>query len=200
MGANLEIQDPVTLELCADADRCRSVARYEPPQQVLAARLSGDGRYAFVWHREPTPTHLLDIHDVTRAQRVGQVDLGEPAEASRNSMELRWTARDTILQTWGAGTFVALGRLYGVKGELLLEIDAPAIEVSPDLRYLVTYPPPGTPLAEPRKVVLYDLLDGTRIAEHEDDIEAVTRTSWREGKAIISYQTKAKGTGEFTIP
>jgi hypothetical protein len=123
---------------------------------------SPDGNLAFDMNAAQSS---LVLHDAVANRVVARCDLGEQVVARASNASARWVAASRVLVQWGAGTHVALARLFAVDCTVLLTIGGPAIGVSPGGEFLLVFPPEGVPLAESGQVTLFDLTTGARVAE-----------------------------------
>jgi hypothetical protein len=140
------------------AAAARGVAISAAPERTL----SPDGKLAFDMNAAQSS---LVLHDAVANRVVARCDLGEEVVARSFNASARWVAATRVLIQWGAGTYVALARLYATDCTVLLTIGGPAIGVSPGGEFLLVFPPEGVPLAESGQVTLFDLTTGARVAE-----------------------------------
>lgn len=122
--------------------------------------LSRDRRFALRLS-EGDRIRYVDIDEVATHKRLTRIPFDKRLVVRSTGARARWTAGDNILLTWSAGSDVSNALVYSKEGKVLLQASGPALEPSPAMRYLVTYP---TLFAAPPLIDVYDLSTGHKVA------------------------------------
>ena len=110
-----------------------NLTRFTGPHVIFHCRTSPDGRWAYVWHHKEYPPRRLSVYDLTTLQRTAHFVPGFGGV-------MQWTPAETILHCWANGPNLRAYRVYDPTGKIILEDVVSGLDVSPDGRYLVTFP------------------------------------------------------------
>ena len=187
------IDEPVTLSWCTGPSKCRPVVEIPAGRRVADYSASRDGRFAVIKGGEPGKADTLAFFDLTTARMTGQADLAGQGTADDLVLQKQWTAGDHLLLTWSAGSFVAAGTLYDVHGRHVLDLEAPAIDVSPDGRYMLAYQAKGAPVVDDGMLDAYDLATARAISLPHMDVRAVLDLHWTADAVTLDYESTLGG-------
>jgi hypothetical protein len=160
--------------------------------------LSPDKRFALVVPEGDRVRHI-DVHDASSQRRLTRITLDKATVVRSTSARVRWTAGNHILLTWTAGSDAASGIVYGTDGKTLLEVTGPAMEVSPSMRYLATFP---TLFAAPPIIEVYDLSAGRKVARRaasDGTFWVVDELGWKGQQLVASCRDQKEQLQEVRI-
>jgi hypothetical protein len=159
----------------------RSLERFAEPQSVKASETSGDGRFAFVWHRGSRPGLRLGIYDLRSASKTAEFAPGFGGD-------LHFTPGDNLVHSWGCGTNCANFAVYDPRGRRLLADVSSGVDISPSRRFVVTYP---SLFASTEPVVLYDADSARVVFESARSLEGsflVDELRWDEPRQTVEVR------------
>lgn len=192
---------------CSEEEaRPRDRAAWQPPLEdvepgtaALRTELSGDGREAVVWYDDPGTGARFRFYRLEPTRAGASCRPVKDVVIRPYAATLRWVSDGAVLLSWGAGTSVAEAVVFDRRCRVRLSVGAPAMEVSPDGRYLMTFPGLGTPLAEHFVVEVFDLATGQRRQRREVPKGSfVTSIHWR-GDAVRYSLKGADGEREEAL-
>ncbi|MEN8151814.1 MAG: hypothetical protein ABFS86_18505, partial [Planctomycetota bacterium] len=102
------------------------------PTHIYDFAPSPDGNHAFVWHMD-VPPRTISVYDLASRERTASFRPGVGGS-------LRWTAANTLLHIWRAGTAFHLFHIYDRRGKVLRGATAESLAVSPTVRFLAGRP------------------------------------------------------------
>jgi hypothetical protein len=160
--------------------------------------LSQDRRFALVVPDGDRVRHI-DVHDASNQRRLTRITLDKATVVRSTSARVRWTAGNNILLTWSAGSDVASGIVYGTDGKTLLQVTGSAMELSPSMRYLATFP---TLFAAPPIIEVYDLSAGRKVARRaasDGTYWVVDDIGWKGQQLVASCRDQKEQIQEVRI-
>ena len=146
--------------------------------------LSRDRRFAFVVPEGDRIRHI-EVYDAPNRKRLARITLDQSTVVRSTNARVLWTAGDNILLTWSAGSDATSGIVYGTDGKTLLQVTGPAMELSPSVRYLATFP---TLFAAPPIIEVYELSAGRKVARRvasEGTYWVVDELGWK-GQQLVA--------------
>ncbi len=165
-----------------------------PPGSIL----SQDRRLALVVPEGDQVRHI-DVYDASNQRRLTRITVDKALVVRATSARVRWTAGNHILMTWSAGSDASSGIVYGTDGKVLLQVTGSAMELSPSMRYLATYP---TLFAAPPVIEVYDLSAGARVARKvasEGTFWVVDDIGWKGQQLVASCRDQHEQLQEVRI-
>jgi hypothetical protein len=160
--------------------------------------LSPDKRFALLVPEGERLRHI-DVHDASSSRRLTRITLDKSTVVSSTNARVRWTAGNHVLLTWTAGSDAASGIVYGTDGKTLLQVTGPAMELSPSMRYLATFP---TLFAAPPVIEVYDLSTGQKVARRaasDGTFWVVDDLGWKGQQLVLSCRDQKEQTQEIRI-
>jgi hypothetical protein len=160
--------------------------------------LSRDKRFALVVPEGDRVRHI-DVYDASNQRRLTRITVDKARVVRTTSARVRWTEGNHILLTWTAGSDAASGIVYGTDGKTLLEVTGPAMELSPSMRYLATYP---TLFAAPPIIEVYDLSAGRKVARRvasDGTYWVVDEIGWKGQQLVASCRDQKEQLQEVHI-
>jgi hypothetical protein len=135
---------------------------------------------------------LLYVYDlVTKTSAVCRPGSGF---SNAQSPEMAWTFGANLLLTWGAGSDVAFVHLLDQRCNELLGLGVTGYDMSPDGRYLATFPPRGALIATDHTVRFFDLRSGKRVKTSIDgrELRGVESVAWQPLAATLTVEAASE--------
>jgi hypothetical protein len=113
------------------------------------------------------------------------------------SFQVGFTANDTILASWGCGTYCSVSVLYAPNGQILRN-DFQFFEISPARNIAVDYPAWELPVSGDIRII--DLNTGQILkTEHYSSIYSTCCATWDDLSVVLHHSCKNQTSEDLTI-
>ena len=125
----------------------------------------------------------IKVYNTQTAQLLSAIHFD--AQINPLASTLKWVNNETIVLTWGAGSYVAEGALYSAEGAELNSFSGDAVDLSDNIKFLAVFTPDGAPLASTPGIRIYSLINN-RVIFEDSKCRVSSQIKWKNRKATFS--------------